>query len=818
MDLAASAADEPEPLTPDEWRAVDRAHDAYLAGFDQVRSEAIAPLVRDARAREQADLERDAAFMQQLARRHRSALARIRALDEALAADLLQAMPTRSGFVDRVSTRRAIARAACVVEGLGNGSRTAGTILDLDPAVRRLELDAAQRAAVEPALVAYRRTLARAAEQLADAQVEHPIDFHAALEAEGLDQARLEALAAASGQGPDEKKAWDDARARADAARASAGRTRARALVAVDDCNRAGLESICAALPTDAAARMRELDVERRVSGTQPQGRYVLMVLEATPGVRDGSAPRTAAAVRLARAALARAEAATVADIRARLEAQSRGEPPPDRPETKAAAEAFGAAWQAMVVAWQEESAGNADREALLELASNPGRSTADETRAALAAHVGTMAANRIVASMPVNAFAEEEVVPDFDFDDDLSFAEQLLLAPGMDHAAFRRAARALGAKDDDAMVEQVWERHEARRAELESRQRTALRALEQRALELARNQGSGTDPAQFERAIAEYLQALLNADNERLAADDETFREIAIVIGMAESDVRFAMARAVSAARRASLPWRRFRQPWLLGPLWQADADPVSMALEEEDELVRQAALGVLVPHLEPLRAGADAARRAGLESLRDLLLFGLRKQREGVNVGSPETYRDTPEVRAMVRRIEDTAAARRRAQREAIDAVRGIDAALGAEFMRQWARATFPDFFMDGHAWRDAQDVALAAPAAASADAAGARVASAAERWTVVDLDMVERLCEWQDARGTTVVPDGLDELNVAGSLDPALGMLRALRDESSWRLLREAAIAGGEAPDRRMRDGQAGGSLPRPVAPAP
>jgi hypothetical protein len=148
----------------------------------------------------------------------------------------------------------------------------------------------------------------------------------------------------------------------------------------------------------------------------------------------------------------------------------------------------------------------------------------------------------------------------------------------------------------------------------------------------------------------------------------------------------------------------------------------------------------------------------------------------------------------------------------------VRGIDAALGAEFMRQWARATFPDFFMDGHAWRDAQDVALAAPAAASADAAGARVASAAERWTVVDLDMVERLCEWQDARGTTIVPDGLDELNVAGTLDPALGMLRSLRDESSWRLLREAAIAGGEAPDRRMRDGQAGGSLPRPVAPAP
>jgi hypothetical protein len=170
------------------------------------------------------------------------------------------------------------------------------------------------------------------------------------------------------------------------------------------------------------------------------------------------------------------------------------------------------------------------------------------------------------------------------------------------------------------------------------------------------------------------------------------------------------------------------------------------------------------------------------------------------------------------MVRRIDESAAARRRAQRDAIAAVRGIDAALGAEYMRRWARATFPDFFMDGHAWRDAQDVALAAPAAAGADAAGARVAAAAERWRIVDQDMAERLCDWQDSRGTTLVPDGLDDLNLACALDPTLGMLRSLRDENAWRLLREAAIAGGEAPDRRMRDGLAGGSLPRPVAPAP
>ena len=818
LDLAAAAADEAEPLTPDEWRAVDRAHDAYLAAFDQVRSDSIAPLVRDARAREQKELERDATFMQQLARRHRSALARVRALDEALAADLLQAMPTRTAFVERMASRRAVARAACVVEGLADGSRRRGTILDLDPVVGRMELDPAQRAAVEPALATYRRTLARAAEQLADAQVEHPIEVHGALAAEGLDQSRLDELEAASAQGPDQRKAWDEARARADAAKLAAGRTRARAMVAVDEANRGGLESLCAALPPDAAAQLREFDLERRVSDFQPQGRFTVMVMEAAPEVRSGAAPRTAAAVREARAALARLDAAMAADTRARLDAGSRGEPPADRPETKAATEAFGAALQSLVNAWGSESTGNSDREDLLQWATGPSRGTADEARDALAKHLGPVAAARIMASMPNTVFAEEKVVPDFDFDGDLSFAEQLLLAPGMDHAAFRRAARALGATDDDAMVEQVWERHEARRAELETRQRNDLRALEQRAVELARNQGADTDPAPFERTIAEYLQALLNADSERLAADDETFREIAIVIGMAESDVRFAMARAVSAARRASLPWRRFRQPWLLGPLWQADADPVSMALEEEDELVRQAALGVLLPHLEPLRATADAARRAGLESLRDLLLFGLRKQREGVSLGRPDTYRDTPEVKAMVRRIDESAAARRRAQREAIAAVHGVDPALGAEYMRRWARATFPDFFMDGHAWRDAQDVALAAPAAAGADAAGARVAAAADRWRIVDQDMAERLCDWQDSRGTTLVPDGLDDLNVAGALDPTLGMLRSLRDENAWRLLREAAIAGGETPDRRMRDGRSGGSLPRPVAPAP
>ena len=59
LDLAAAAADEAQPLTPDEWRAVDRAHDAYLPAFDQVRSESIAPRVRDARARQQKELERD---------------------------------------------------------------------------------------------------------------------------------------------------------------------------------------------------------------------------------------------------------------------------------------------------------------------------------------------------------------------------------------------------------------------------------------------------------------------------------------------------------------------------------------------------------------------------------------------------------------------------------------------------------------------------------------------------------------------------------------------------------------------------------------
>jgi hypothetical protein len=188
---------------------------------------------------------------------------------------------------------------------------------------------------------------------------------------------------------------------------------------------------------------------------------------------------------------------------------------------------------------------------------------------------------------------------------------------------------------------------------------------------------GAQSAPGEFERALSEYLQSLLAADAERLAADDEAMREIAIVIGLDESDARMMLARAVGAARRASLPWRRFRQPWLLGPLWASDYDPVRTALAIPGELERQATLAVLAPHADRLRSTAEAARRAGLETLRDLLVFGLKQQRTAGSARSPEEYRLDPEVQAMERRIADTGRARRAALRATVETVEALDPA---------------------------------------------------------------------------------------------------------------------------------------------
>jgi hypothetical protein len=341
------------------------------------------------------------------------------------------------------------------------------------------------------------------------------------------------------------------------------------------------------------------------------------------------------------------------------------------------------------------------------------------------------------------------------------------------------------------------------------------MRALEATSMQAARN--AQADAGAFERSLGDYLQSLLAADGERRAADDETFHEVAIAIGVKDDDARFVLARAVGTARRASLPLRRFRQPWLLGALWEADADPISAALDLPEEMPRTASLVVLSAHADGLRIAADDARHAGLEALRDFLLFGARMQRTG-NAGSAESFRDAPEVRGIAARVQAAGKARRRAERQAIASIAAMDPELGEHFMLVWERATFPEFFADGRAWRDASDLAAAGIPEIRSDSGAARAAAALERWRMADQDMVRRLSEWQDARTAIAAPASPAELAVAAAQDAELGALRTLRDESAWRLLRQVAVAQGRSPDALMRDDPRMGSLQRPAQWAP
>ena len=824
-DLATAAAAESAPLTPAEWQAVDRVHDAYLTAFDALRAELLVSVVRDAR---QATADRDAAgglpddtaSVEALARRHRTALGRMRALDERLFSDLGEALTTRPAFVERAMMRRAIDRAAQVHEGLDDGTLRRATILDVEPVLESMDLAPAERIAIEPLLIDHRRRLAAAAHSLADADVAYPLAWMEALAARGLDPATIRALREAQSTGEERKKAWMQADDANREARLEAGRARAEAMAAVDSANRRTMATLADVLPPDRVAQVAERMLERRTESTDstlPAMRLALGALASHPEVRAGRLPLTARAVAEARRHLKDAEREDELRRAQRLAAAVQGTNP-DAIAAPALTESIGRLAEQLDLAKQHYPAerGTAD-DGLVDAIDSLDELTATEASQRLAPMLGARAASQLVARAPRSFFRAESAEPEPEWRQDLSIAEQLLLAPGMDHDSFRRAAGALGARPDDPLVEQVWERHESRRQALETRQRESLQAMEARTMELARGGGEGPEAEDraraLERSLGEYLQALLNADAERLAADDETFREVAIVIDMPEGDSRMVLARAISAARRAALPWRRFQQPWLLGPLWESDADPLSYALLLREPLVRDAAVAVVALHATRLQESADAARRAGLESLRDLVVFGMRKQRAG-SVGRPEDYMSDPEVQAMVRRIADAGRARRAVQRQAIESVAAVDPALGAEFMRAWARATFPEFFLDGTAWRDAS-----AASAATAPGAPADVLAAAERWRTVDADMVTRLLRWQDDRPAGVpVPDDLEALALRAQQDVTLGTLRTLRDESAWRLLRATAVGAGEAPDARMRDAPRGGAPAAPVSWSP
>ena len=815
LDLAIAAADEAAPLSADEWASLESMHDHYLTDFDRLRVEAIAPLVREVRAREESEWVGDLETLGRFARKHGAVLGRIKALDDRFTADVSEAFHTRAAFVDRVTSRRAIDRSARIIQGLSNGDDRTPTMLDLEPSVRALGLDAAERAAVEPALAEYRRDLARAAEQLASAQVALPASKLAALKSAGVSAEAVKQLAAHANESDTARDAHAQAAEALSAAERAGTRPIARAFSQVDEANRRGLAAMIAALPPESGARLTA-DDERRRTSTDPYiegGRFMLDVYARHPLVRSGRASQTRNAVEDARTALASVVRLKIQNERTRLSAADRGEAPTDD-GSKARLEAE----QTKAVAAFKKLRAAAEREiddGTQELLDKCIGTTSDEMRELLTPMLGAGNADRVVRAAGrgiFRSFRERSEVP---WNTDHSIAEQLLLAPGMDHEAFHLAARAVGAKDDDPLVEQIWDRHQARVDALMVRQREQMRALEAKSSEAANR--ATEDPTGFERSLGDYLQSLLAADGERRQADDETFREVAIAIGLSEDDARFVLARAVSASRRASLPWQRFRQAWLLGPLWESDADPISAALMLDNEVERNAALVLLTAHAERLKSSADEARRVGLEALRDFLLFGVRAKRDGKD-GSPESFRNAPEVRGIVTRVHQAGKARRQSQRDAIASIAVMDQALGERLTAAWLNATFPQFFAEGRARRDAADLADAGSPPTASDAASAVLDGGIDRWKIVDQDMIRRLTEWQDARRETPAPSDGAELVTAAATDPELAALRTLRDENAWRLLRMAASAQGQAPDARMRNDDGAGAVPRPATWAP
>ncbi len=815
LDLAIAAADEAAPLSADEWASLESMHDHYLTDFDRLRVEAITPLVREVRAREESEWVGDLETLGRFSRKHAVVLGRIKALDDRFTADVSEAFHTRASFVDRVASRRGIDRSARIIQGLSNGDDRTPTLLDLEPSVRALGLNAAEQAAVEPALAEYRRDLARAAEQLASAQVALPASKLAALKSAGVSAETVKQLAAHAKESDAARDAHTQAAEALSAAERVGMRPIARAFSQVDEANRRGLAAMIAALPPESAARLTA-DDERRRTSTDPYiegGRFMLDVYARHPLVRSGRASQTRNAVEDARIALASVVRLRIQNERTRLSAADRGEAPTDD-GSKARLDAE----QTKAVAAFKKLRAAAEREiddGTQELLDKSIGTTSDEMRELLTPMLGAGNADRVVRAAGRGIFRSSRERSEVPWNTDHSIAEQLLLAPGMDHEAFHLAARAVGAKDDDPLVEQIWDRHQARVDALMVRQREQMRALEAKSSEAANR--ATEDPTGFERSLGEYLQSLLAADGERRQADDETFREVAIAIGLSEDDARFVLARAVSASRRASLPWQRFRQAWLLGPLWESDADPISAALMIDNEVERNAALVLLTAHAERLNTSADEARRVGLEALRDFLLFGVRAKRDGKD-GSPESFRNAPEVRGIVTRVHQAGKARRQSQRDAIASIAAMDQALGDRLTAAWLNATFPQFFAEGRARRDAADLADAGSPPTASDAASAVLDGGIDRWKIVDQDMIRRLTEWQDARRETPAPSDGAELVTAAATDPELAALRTLRDENAWRLLRMAASAQGQAPDARMRNDDGAGAVPRPATWAP
>lgn len=807
LELVAAAMDESTPLSPAEWAVVDAALDAHRAEYDQLRVTVIAPYAREVREDPGRRWLADEAALARFDRKAQMVAMRIRTVDDALFERIASALPERKGFVERASARRAIDRA----ERISRGSAAAGTeegVLDLDVEIGALlarpqfAAQAAElRATLEPLRASYRGELAVACDRMAEALLEFPSDRLRTLRAAGVDPEAISTYVRGGGSG----RTDDERQAITEAVRRASHRM-VRAQIALDDLNARAIEAWTPLLPPEAAEALRSESAYRRVppQGGQPVARWYVEVVEALPEVRSGAAPRTLAAARAARAAMDEHARFYLAFWRASTDDRSgtaaQGPSSMDAERLNRLAKEADAAAQSAATIGESELR----PETLEQLRSLMAASAAD-ARATLEHVVGRANAARLIARAPRSMFQprhEDEPQPD----NNRSFALQLFLGPLAAKADFERIAATLGAKPGDAIVAELWERYVERSQALDMEQEEALRAQEKRIMELGND--AERDSAPFERAISEYVRALMTADEARSALMLGTLDDLAAGRGVSSEDPRVQVARAQLAVARATVPWKRFQTPWLLGPLWLAQADVLMLAAVEvpQDPVSVSAALAVATRHASTLESAALHARTVGFDALREFLFLILQLQRRGrAEDFVPEDIPGLPAAQALARRTREAGVARAEAQ---IAFMADMAPVLGIERSNRlraaYVQAAFPEFFAEQPWHAAARDVAGATAAGRSGHgtAAGATdMAEAAERWQEANNELMGRLLVWTSAPGSVPPPLRPEQLPSTALEDPELGALRALRDESSLRLLRSAAVAAGEAPSWRM-----------------
>lgn len=806
-DLVAADMDETPPLSLEEWHTVDALVDRYHAQFEELRTQGFAPFARELRAEQGPRWQADEQLAARFDSKAQSLLAQAAALDDALCASLAEALPHRAAWAERARTRRAIDRAARVVAGSDDGGGGAGfTNLDVevgallsDPRAMGVEPGevASVRAALEPLRAQYRQELALAAAALAEALLEFPSDRLRQLRSAGLPPELIDVYVRSSNRGGGDNEAI----LREAVSRAARRVNRAR--IAMDDLNDRTLDAWTAVLPQGCSDRLRGEAVSRRVEPDGPQAlaRWYAEVMEALPEVRDGRAPRTQQAIREARAAI---EANS--EHRYRLwkagtlqpgDAPSQQDTQRSEALSKAARESLDAATRAMEKELKPET--------VQALRSLLGMNIGD-ARAALGDLVGRTQAARLMMRAPHAMFqpADSQEEPERPHQ---SFALKMLLGPLPTRDDFDRIAEVLGARPNDPILQELWSRYEESATALTESQDTSLRVIEKRIEEVGRE--AQDNPQAFERVVAEYLRALMTADEARGQLMLDTMENIAAGRGIGKDDPRMVVARTQLAVARAAVPWRKFQIPWLMGPLWMSQADVLRMAeaLGPSEPLAQQAAIGVAVAYAPALEEAALRARMEGFEVLRDLVSLVLQLQRRMRDSGmSPEDMARIAEVQPLIRRARDAGMARTVVQLQFISSLGEV---VGTERHRAlcsaYAQETFPEFFEENDWYRAARDLARSVPAPPSGGADGdgpaPQVAASAQRWMDADADLVDRLLAWQTSTPDSARPINARAVRGDALADATLATLRTWRDEHALRLLRDAAVARGEPAYSRM-----------------